>query len=146
MSWSCRRSCPTVSSRAHAHTGPHRSAMSCKLLPCRSTVLPLPVTIQKLYRDTTRVEPRHACAVPPSRHKICVTIQNPMPRALSRVARASWPCLGPTASCHGVSLRAPTRLLGHVAACHYAHLRAHSAVSRLLARAQAMPLRPCVTI
>ena len=60
-----------------------------------------PVMIQKQYHDTTGAKPRHARAVPLSRHKICVTIQNPMSRVLGRVARAGWPCCSPAAPCRG---------------------------------------------
>ena len=106
-------------SRAHCaqatHTPLAKSHIVAPFLSCRS----LPTAIQTLYHDTepllralhvvslrTRmcscVVSQHAepCrsamssahANPLSRQKICVTIQNPMPCALGRVAHAGWPC------------------------------------------------------
>ena len=80
-----------------------------------------PVTIPKLYHDTTGAKPRHTRATPLSRHKTCVTIQNPC-RARWAVSRAwagsivSWLYRGRARPYHGRVLPSHVCLLR--ALCH----------------------------
>ena len=114
---------PTRTPRAYcpqaALTASCRSAVSCALLPCRYTKATSPFAIQKLYRETTGADQdTHALPLAPVRRPVV------SPARAGRVVA----------------------LLHRVVTCHRAPLCAHSAVSRPLECAQAMPPRPCVTI